>query len=389
NEHGQVGVRDLADDVEHPLHGRALPDQALEAMAFGDLLAEQLQVAPQRDAFQHPLDNQLELVVVERLRQVVRRAGLHCLDGDHLRAVGGDHDHRTVRAPLLRTPQHVHPGNALQVQIGDDELVGAVVELLDRLLAGDRRLHLVATRRQQPLDRDPDGTLVVNDQDRRAHEPPASGNSTSTRSPWPEIPVAVINPPWASTVRLAMARPSPVPVGLSEKKGSKSRGRASAGTPGPVAPAWSRAMPFFPLTTTTRCRGSSASRSASRAFSTRFRITCCIFSPSARATIPSGASSSVWMCAASRRGRSGPSTARASAPRSTGPKRNSSRRENRSSAATCCSTRSSSSTMTSAASPSPDVDPLASCCARLRAAVTGLRMSCAMRAAVSPQEASL
>src|SRR5262245_46550511 len=199
NEHGQVGVRDLADDIEHPLHGRALPDQALKAMALGDLLAEQLQVAPQRHAFQHPLDDQLELVIVERLRQVVRRAGLHRLDGDLLRAVGGDHDHRTVRAPLLRRPQHLHAGDALQVEVGDDELVAAGRELLDRVLARERRLHLVAASRQQALDRDADRALVVDDQDRCAHATRASGSSRSIPRPVSKAVRAATRPPCAST----------------------------------------------------------------------------------------------------------------------------------------------------------------------------------------------
>src|SRR5262249_42881520 len=58
---GQVGVRDLADHVEHSRHGVALADEPLEAVALGDLLAQQLQVPAQRHAFQDPLDHQLEL----------------------------------------------------------------------------------------------------------------------------------------------------------------------------------------------------------------------------------------------------------------------------------------------------------------------------------------
>src|SRR5262249_43587135 len=295
----------------------------------GDLLAEQLQVAPQRDAFQHPLDDQLELVVVERLRQVVRRAGLHRLDGDLLRAVGGDHDHRTVRAPLLRTPQHVHPGDALQVQIGDDELVGAVVELLDRLLAGDRRLHLVAASGQQALDRDADRALVVDDQDRRAHATLASGSSRSMPRPVSKAVPAATRPPCASMVRFTIASPSPVPVGLSVKKGSKSRASASGGTPGPLSATRSRATPSCPATATSRRRGPGVSWSAASAFSIRFASAWRILSASARATIPPGASSSTSTSAARNLGRNGSSAPRTRDPRSTASKRNSSRLTNR------------------------------------------------------------
>src|SRR5262249_23104426 len=157
-------------------------------------------------------------------------------------------------AATLRAPQHLHAGDALHVQIGDDELVGAAIELLERLLAGERRLHLVAAPREQPLDRDPDGALVVDDQDRRAHAALASGTSRSIRRPLPGPASAVMRPPCASMVRFAIASPRPVPVGLSEKKGSKRRSSASAGTPGPVSPTWSRAIPSSPLTTTIRRR---------------------------------------------------------------------------------------------------------------------------------------
>src|SRR5262249_36505389 len=155
-----------------------------------------------------------------------------------------------------------------------DEVVTAAPEPLEGLLTRERRVDLVAPPREQTLDGDADGTLVVDDQDGGAHAALASGTSISTRKPVPGVLAAVIRPPCASTVRLAMARPSPVPEGLSEKNGSKSRGNASAGTPGPLSPTRRRAMPSSPVTATSSRRGPAASRSASRAFSTRFMITC-------------------------------------------------------------------------------------------------------------------
>src|SRR5262249_6823459 len=53
---------------------------------------------------------------------------------------------------------------------------------------------------------------------------PASGRSTSNVIPPSGLIAAVIRPPCASSVRLAIASPSPVPFALSEKKGSKRRG---------------------------------------------------------------------------------------------------------------------------------------------------------------------
>src|SRR5207237_2045369 len=73
DEDRQVGVGHLADHVEHALHGRALADHVLEAVRVRDLLLEQAEVAPERDALERAVDDQLELVVVERLWQVVGR----------------------------------------------------------------------------------------------------------------------------------------------------------------------------------------------------------------------------------------------------------------------------------------------------------------------------
>ena len=122
--HREIGVRHLAHDVEHALHGGALADQLLEVRALRHLLTQQPQIAPQRHAFEHALDDQLELVVVEGLGNVVGGAGLHGLDGDLLRAVGGDHHHGGVGAALLDGAEHVHAGRAAEVQVGDHQ-VGA------------------------------------------------------------------------------------------------------------------------------------------------------------------------------------------------------------------------------------------------------------------------
>ena len=44
-----------------------------------------------------------------------------------------------------------------------------------------------------------------------------------------------IRPPWASTIRLAMAMPRPVPLVLVVKNGSKIFSRCSGSRPGPLS----------------------------------------------------------------------------------------------------------------------------------------------------------
>src|SRR5207237_1367581 len=85
-----------------------LADQAPEAIRARDLLLQEPETAPHLHAVEQALHDQLELVVVEGLRDVVGGAQLHRLDGDLLRAEGGDHDDRRLRRALAHPAQHLH-----------------------------------------------------------------------------------------------------------------------------------------------------------------------------------------------------------------------------------------------------------------------------------------
>src|SRR5262249_45800686 len=106
----------------------------------------------------------------------------------------------------------------------------------------------------------------------RTHAADASSGSASSKvMPTPPAPrAAATPPPCASTVRFTMASPSPVPFGLSEKKGSKSRGSASGGRPAPLSLTRIVAQPFAAATWTAISRRG-ASVTASTALSSRFR----------------------------------------------------------------------------------------------------------------------
>src|SRR5439155_14927777 len=137
---------------------------------------------------------------------------------------------------LTDRAQEVHAAEPGEREVGDHQVVGGPAELLERLLGRERGLHVVAASGEQTLDGEADGTLVVDDQNPALHAAlRARGSSIRNTIPAPAARAAAMRPPWASIVRLAMASPSPVPLALSEKKGSKRRGRASAGTPGPLS----------------------------------------------------------------------------------------------------------------------------------------------------------
>ena len=222
HQHGEVGVGHFSNHVEHPLHGGAPADDALELVGALDLLLQTAEVPPEGDALEDALDGQLELVVVERLWQVVGGAELHRFDRDLLRAEGGDHDDRGLRGVLPRPAEHVHAARLLEAQVRDHDVVRALREPAEGVLGRERGVHVVSAPGEQSLDGDADGALVVDDQDSALHcrggpsGGRASGSSMRTVMPASAWLASSILPPCASTVRFAIASPSPVPASLRE-----------------------------------------------------------------------------------------------------------------------------------------------------------------------------
>ena len=107
DEHRGLGRRDPAHQLEHPLHRRRLADQAVEAEAPLQLGAQLEVVAHQRALLERALDDDVDLVDLERLGQVVVGAVLHRRDRGLGRGEGGDHDHLRVRARRLDAVEHV------------------------------------------------------------------------------------------------------------------------------------------------------------------------------------------------------------------------------------------------------------------------------------------
>src|SRR2546426_711377 len=167
-------------------------------------------------------------VVVERVGDQLLPCAARAADEDRQIRVRHLADH--VEHPLHRRALADH---ALQAEVGDDEVVAGLREPPEGVLAREHGIDLVPARAEQTLDGDADRALVVDDQDAALHAALAtSGSVTRKTRPAPSAGAAAIAPPCASTAWRAMARPSPVPLGFSEKKGSKSRDSASAGAPG-------------------------------------------------------------------------------------------------------------------------------------------------------------
>ena len=95
---------------------------------------------------QHALDEQRELVEVERLLEVVRGAAAHRLDGVLHRSVGGHQDDREARRLGLDVAEHVETRAVGQPQIEQHEIRGIAAQRLESPGAVRRGAHLVPAR---------------------------------------------------------------------------------------------------------------------------------------------------------------------------------------------------------------------------------------------------
>src|SRR5690606_31160042 len=208
-----------------------------------------------------------QLVERERLEQEAVHAVVEGADrrGGVQRA--GDHEHGERGPAAAHLADQVDAGAAGHVHVRDDEVERVGLEPRDRVrdarsLDGDR-----APAAHGAGDRVAHRALVVRDEDATAGEdgggfrsghgsgvpcrvpeaqPAAAwrGSRIVKRAPPPPASDASIVPPCASTMRLEMARPSPVPVpaGLVVKNGVNRYGRAPRGMLGPLSSTTSSTM---------------------------------------------------------------------------------------------------------------------------------------------------
>ena len=252
------------------------------------------------------------------------------------------------------------PRDAAQVEVGDDEVVAGARPSCSSASSPEapsrRRSRGRASSRwmAMPMVRSSSTTRM-----RGAHAAPPRPSGTLERRRAKPAAGARRSAVIAAAVRLdgALARSrgrARCRVGLSEKKGSKRRGSASAGTPGPLS-ATRSARAAVRAGRRRRRAAAAAARpsSASSAFSIRLTSTWRSFSRSARATTPAGSVQRRRRCRlASSRGAQRLDAPRAPARRGR-PARSGTPRGARSAAAprTWRSTRSSSSRISPACSP--------------------------------------
>ena len=166
---------------------------------------------------------------------------------DHLRPLGLAERRDQLTQQLEAGP----PGHAV---VDHEHVEGTLLQQALRLGRAGRGGHLVAGLAQRPSQRLQDAGLVVGQQHASVsgcrHRLSAAagtgglaGSSISTRVPAPGRLSRRSAPPSASTVLRAIASPSPVPVRLVVKYGSKTCGRSVAAIPSPASSTQSRSRP--------------------------------------------------------------------------------------------------------------------------------------------------
>ena len=203
---GRVDQDDLRSGVrhQHPV-GQRLDDGADAALLGVEVverpelfLLVQLRLARQADGLRSAVDDEPQLVGLERLRDEVVGPALHRLDGGLDRGIAGDDDDQDAPVELLDELQDLHPVAAGHFQVQQHQVRPPGLDHLFGLAAAAGFQHTEAEPLQDALGPIADVHLVVGHQDRqltarRVHVPlrcervappcaphagPASGRST-------------------------------------------------------------------------------------------------------------------------------------------------------------------------------------------------------------------
>src|SRR5262249_5650547 len=151
------------------------------------------------------------------------------LDG----SMRGHHDHLHL-GTLASSPAHQTDAVDLSrhSEVGDHQLERRRTQPTQCVEGVARLGDVMTVARERLSDQLADARLVVYHEDGR-HQRLLRGSSTRNSAPPPTPFAATIRPPWSSAIRRATARPSPVPLVLVVKNGSKILSALPSGRPTP------------------------------------------------------------------------------------------------------------------------------------------------------------
>jgi len=224
DEDGGVGGGDLAECVEGAEHAGVVADDALEAVALVELLAELEVVAAQVLFLEGVADDGPELLEVDRLAQV---GGGPLLHGGHGVLDGGvarDEDDLDLGVALLGLDEDLHAVHLVHHEVGDDEVVVGLGEAVEPLAAAGDDVAVAGEALEGVGEGLPVIDLVVNDDysgDGLGGHAGSSWRSMGRRTVkwvplWTWLSTSIV-PPCSSRMRRVAGRPRPLPLALVEK----------------------------------------------------------------------------------------------------------------------------------------------------------------------------
>src|SRR5215468_2413213 len=291
DQHAARGGRGDVDLLAQLLDGCALAHDLLAPL---HPLAQAPVLLLETGMLESPRGDQEGLLEGERLLDEVVGAQLGRLHRRLDGGVAGDHHHRRLGAALLHLREGLQPVHAGHPDVEEDEVRRIVHEAGQRFLRRARRGDAVALVLEHAAQRALDEALVIHDEDVLARHQLAlaevggstlaaarrpTGNSMMKRVPWGVTSSTQIVPPWSVTIWCTMDSPSPVPLGLVEKYGRKSRSLSSAWIPGPSSATTMRARRLSGIQIVSRVTWPEPP-TASTALSTRLRTARLIWSGS-------------------------------------------------------------------------------------------------------------
>ena len=165
DKHRRPRVGHAGDHLEHLQHPRVAADDVVHPVAAVELLAEVVVFAKHGPLRQGPLDRHQQLIVDERLGDVVERPGANRLDRPVRRAVAGHKDHlRTgpIAAALL---EQIEAVAILQPHVGQHQVERLLPQPVQRIGIAGRRVQLVALAAEPIAHRLEHVAVVVNQQE--------------------------------------------------------------------------------------------------------------------------------------------------------------------------------------------------------------------------------
>ncbi len=132
-EHGGPRVGDAADHFEDFEHPRVAADDVVHAVAAIELGAEVVVFLPHAALRNRPLDRHQQLVVDERLGDVIERAGANRFDRAVRRAVAGHQNDLRGRPVAAALFEQIEAVAVAEADVGQHEVERLLTQLFERI----------------------------------------------------------------------------------------------------------------------------------------------------------------------------------------------------------------------------------------------------------------